>query len=239
MNLTRELYKKLIFLAGDIRRERCLGGYAWGKFQHLIDYDEATIASWMGKSGYIGLHRNRGDLSNIAIDGFMKHAWICNGLHNTIIEAVSEGVLEHNPLYALLSDYAVILKPLVCEQVLYEAVELAKMMVGCPYDDRFTFDLEVIDELFHDKVTALSNMKKYGLGVTCTEMVALCYVGHRRELGLYRTKAGNRQVILPDSFLSTHFEIVWASRETTPDMAQSLGLHEEGIEQLKLYWQGR
>ncbi len=239
MNI-RELKKKLIFLAGDIRREHCLGGFAWGYWNRLIDYDEMAQAVERSYPGYIGLHRNRGDLSNIAIDGFMKHAWLV-GMKNTveIIEAVSEGVVCRYPYHALNTDYAVILKPLVPEKVRYEACKRAREMIGCPYDDTFTFDLEVEADLFQDKETALSNMKRYGLGVSCTEMVALCYVGHRRELGLYRTKLGNRQVILPDAYLSTHFEVVWASKYTTPDTALELGLHEEGCSMLREYWEKR
>jgi hypothetical protein len=238
-DIVRKIKRALIFAAGDIRREHCPYGFAWGKYEHLIDYDEATTAGWLGKTGYIGLHRNIGDLSNMAISGFMKHAWISDGFSNNIIEAVSEGVLFRHPFHALLSDYVVILKPLVCEKVMIEAVERAKSMIGCPYDDTFTFDLENEADIFKDKTTALDNMRRYGLGVSCTEMVALCYVGHRRELGLYRTKAGSRQVIMPDSFLSTHFEIVWASKHTTPENAHALGLHEEGCAMLIEYWEKR
>ena len=239
MNI-RDLKRKVIFVAGDIRREHCLGGFAWGKYDRLIDYDEMAMAVERSRPGYIGLHRNRGDLSNIAIGGFMKHAWLV-GMKNTveIIEAVSEGVVCRYPYHALNTDYAVILKPLVPENVRYEACKRAREMIGCPYDDTFTFDLEVEDKLFRDKDTALANMRKYGLGVSCTEMVALCYVGHRRDLGLYRTKLGKRQVVLPDSFLSTHFEVVWASKYTTPDTAIELGLHEEGCSMLREYWERR
>jgi hypothetical protein len=237
----RSIRKRLIFLAGDIRREHCLGGFAWGKYEHLVDYDEMEMAVERSYPGYIGLHRNRGDLSNIAIGGFMKHAWLVDKHnHSAIIEAVSEGVVQRHPFHPLSTDYAVILKPRVTEKARYEAVERAHRMIGCPYDDTFTFDIEVIDDLFQDKDTALANMKQYGLGVSCTEMVALCYVGHRRELGLYRTKAAGRQVILPDSFLSTaHFEVTWASKHTTPDNAHELGLHEEGQEMLREYWDKR
>jgi hypothetical protein len=239
MNI-RDMRKKLVFLAGDIRREHCIGGFAWGKYEHLIDYHEMETAVSRSFPGYIGLHRNVGDLSNVAIDGFMKHAWLVD-MHNTtfIIEAVSEGVIRRHPFHPLSSDYAVILKPRVPQKVRYEAVDRAHRMIGCPYDDTFTFDLEVVDELFRDKDTALSNMKSFGLGVSCTEMIALCYVGHRRELGLYRTKLGKRQVIMPDSFLSTHFEIVWASSHTTFRNAAELGLHEEGLAMLYDYWDRR
>lgn len=229
----------MIFFAGDIRREHCPFGFAWGKYEHLIDYTEMEEACKLARFGYIGLHRNRGDLSNVAISGFMKHAWLWTEDQWEIVEAVSEGVVRRHAFHALNTDYAVILKPSVSIDALYEALRRSRLMVGCPYDDQFQFDLEIIDDLFRDKETALDNMRRYGLGVSCSEMVALCYVGHRRELGLYRTKAGSRQVILPDSFLSTHFKVVWASRETTPEVAQSLGLHEEGINMLTEYWRGR
>ncbi len=229
--------KQLIFLAGDIRREHCPLGFAWGKYERLIDHDEMAQAVGRSYPGYIGLHRNRGDLSNIAINGFMKHAWIVDIKNTTrIVEAVSDGVVYRHPHHPLNTDYAVILKPLVPEEVRHEACRRAREMVGCPYDDTFTFDLEIVSDLFQDKETALANVREYGLGVSCTEMVALCYVGHRRELGLYRTKLGKRQVILPDAFLSTHFEIVWASWHTKPDTVHMLGLHEEGCSMLREYW---
>jgi hypothetical protein len=238
--LFNTIRKRLIFLAGDIRREHCPFGFAWGKYEHLIDYDEMARSVERSYPGYVGLHRNRGDLSNIAIKGFMKHAWIVDTKNTTrIIEAVSDGVVYRHPYHPLNTDYAVILKPLVPEEVRYEAARRARSMVSCPYDDTFTFDLEVVSDLFQDRETALENMRQYDLGVSCTEMVALCYVGHRRELGLYRTKTGKRLVILPDAFLSTHFEIVWASWHTKPDTAHMLGLHEEGCSMLREYWEKR
>jgi hypothetical protein len=235
--LLRDIYRKFIFLAGDVRREHCIGGFAVGSYEHLIDYEEALFSNLFGCEGYIGLHRNVGDLSNIALPGFMKHAWIYLGGHN-IIESVSEGVINRNFLYPTMSDYVVILKPNVPIDAMQIAVERAKMMVGCPYDDKFKFDIEVVDELFKDKETALDNMKQFELGVSCSELVSLCYVGHRRALGLYRTKLGKREVILPDSFISTHFEIVWASKETKPEIAKELGLPEEGCKMIEEYWKG-
>jgi len=234
MNI-KNIKRDLIFLAGDIRKEKCPLGFAWGKYPHLIDYDEAMQSLAFSSIGFIGLHRNIGDLSNIAINGFMKHAWLYTG--DGIVEAVSEGVLNRSSLHGIMSDYAVILKPSVEYQVRKEAADRAFEMVGCPYDVTFSFDLEIEEELFKDKTTAVSNMQNYGLGVSCSEMVALCYVGHRRELGMFRTDLGKRHVILPDAFMSTHFEVVWASKHTTPENADKLGLHEEGCTLLKEYWE--
>lgn len=241
MSLARTLRKKIIFVAGDIRRERCPFGFAWGKYERLIDYDEMAAAVERSYPGYVGLHRNRGDLSNMAISGFMKHAWLVGSNSREIIEAVSEGVLTRHPYHALSTDYAVILKPLVTADARFEAVNRAHKLaqIKCPYDDKFTFDLEVEESLFQDKETALSNMKRYGLGVSCTEMVSLAYVGHRRELGLYRVRHRGRLVILPDNFMTTHFEVCWASKSTTPDTALELGLSEEGCSMLREYWEKR
>ena len=238
MNMLRHIRRKLIFLAGDIRREQCLGGFAWGKYHHLIDFPEARDAQRYVDFGYVGLHRNRGDFSNIFLPGFMKHAWtFCD--KDNIIEAVSEGVVPHDAFHALMSDYAVILKPLIPRSARREAVERMRRLaeLRLPYDDKFEFDLEVEESLFADKETAYENMKKFNLGSTCSEGVALGFVGYRRELGLYRTKLGKRQVILPDAFMSTYFEVVWASKYTTPDNALMLGLHEEGCSLLREYWE--
>lgn len=240
--MLRELKKKAIFAAGDIRREHCLGGFAWGKYEHLIDFDEAAEGLQQAEYGYVGLHRNRGDLSNIAIPGFMKHAWIHTDSTDRIIEAVSEGVPKRHAFHALLSDYAIITKPLVPKAARTQAVKRVEWIseLECPYDDKFSFDFEIIEEaLFKDKTLAEMNMKKYCLGVSCTEAVALGYVGHRRELGLYRVKVGKRQAIMPDNFLTTRFKIVWASKHTTVDNAHKLGLPEEGCEMLKEYWAAR
>jgi hypothetical protein len=233
----RSIRKRLIYFLGDIRRERCPGGFAWGHYGHLIDYNEALEGIREAHGGYIGLHRSRGELSNLAIPGFMTHAWLFLGEKHEIIEAVSEGVLRRHALYSMMSDYAVVLRPRVESFALIEAVDRARMMTGCPYDDTFTFDLEREEEIFQDKKTALANMRRFGLGVSCSELVALCYVGHRRELGLFRTRLRNRQVILPDAYLSTHFEVVWASRHATIDNALDLGLHEEGCGVLREYWE--
>ena len=231
----RDIQKKLVFLAGDMHREHSPFGFAWGHYPHAITYDEAYHSILYAQEGYVGLHRTIGELSNVAIRGAFTHAWLYLG-GTDIMEAVSEGVLRRSFLYPTMSDYVVILKPLVSLDARHEAVQRALLMEGCPYDDRFQFDLEIEDGLFADKQTALANMRQYGLGLTCSEMVALCYVGHRRELGLYRVRHGNREIILPDQFMSTHFEVTWASQSARPELLNPLGLSEEGSVMLDEYW---
>ncbi len=229
----KNLRKSIIYFFGDIHRSPSIGGFSWGYRDRLIDYDTALKALQLVKPGDIGLHRNIGDLSNVFIKGFMKHAWLFKSPEK-IIEAVSGGVLLRHPLHAMMSDYVVILRPNVPIKAKREAVRRARGIVGADYDDQFTFDIEIEASLFADKSVSLSNIKKYGFGISCTELVALAYVGHRRELGLYRVKVGSREVIMPDSYLSTRFDIVWASPHT--EIAISLGLHEEGCEMLNAYW---
>jgi hypothetical protein len=235
------LRKKLIFLAGDIRREKCIGGFAWGKYKHLLDYDESMFSILYANEGYIGLHRNRGDLSNVGVPGFMKHAWIYTG-GNYIVEAVSEGVLKRNHLWASHNtDYVIILEPLVSDETKQEAAKRASWLadLNLPYDDHFNFDLEIGDTLFADKEIAQANMKKFDLGFSCSEVSAVCYAGHRRELGIFRTKLGKRNVVLPDAFISTHFKIRFVSKYTTPEVAKSFDLGEEGCTMIEEYWKER
>jgi hypothetical protein len=240
MKLINDIRKKLIFFAGDIHKDSNLTGFSWDTHKRLINYNEAMSSIYYTGEGYIGLHRNIGDLSNVAIPGMFKHAWIYTG-DNYIVESVSEGVLERNFLHAVMSDYVIILKPLVSVEARLEAVARSQRLADLkmPYDDKFEFDLEVEEILFADKDIALANMKKYGLGTSCSETIALGYVGHRRELALYRVKLGNRLVILPDNFVTTHFEIVWASKFTTPEIVKKCGLHEEGVEMLREFWKDK
>jgi hypothetical protein len=235
------LRKKLIFLAGDIRRERCFGGFAWGKYKHLLDYEESMFSILYANEGFIGLHRNRGDLSNVGVPGFMKHAWIYTG-GNYIVEAVSEGVLKRNHLWASHNtDYLLILEPLVPVEVRQEAARKALYLaeLNLPYDDHFRFDFDIGDSLFADKKFAQENMKKFDLGFSCSEVASVCYVGHRRELGIFKTKLGKREVVLPDAFISTHCKVIFASKYATPEVAKSFGLEEEGCTMIEEYWKER
>lgn len=233
------LRKKLIFFAGDVHREKAIGGFAWGSRdkERQISFEEACEALDAAEVGYVGLHRNIGDLSNVAIRGFMKHAWLHTG-KNVITEAVSEGVLKRHALYALMSDFVTIGKPDVSPADMQVAANRIDRLaeIRCQYDDHFCFDLEVEESMFADKDIAIANMKKYDLGVSCTEAVALGYVGHRRKLGLYRVKLGSREVIIPDNYLTAQFPVFWASKYATPENARKLGLHEEGCDMLADYW---
>jgi hypothetical protein len=157
-------YRRLVFWLGDIRRIGHFPWITWDVHQHGVEYDEALSALPHVRPGDVGLHLDRGYLSNMAIPGFTKHAWIhvdgparftgADGVERTdvtgmqIVEAVSEGVVRRSALYPIRSDYTLILRPRdASREEIDHAVEKAKRIVGCQYDADFKFDIE--EELEH------------------------------------------------------------------------------------------
>ncbi len=161
-NRLSRAWRRIVFWAGDVRRLSHFPWVTWDVSEHLVEYDEASSALPLIRPGDIGLHREKGYLSNLAIPGFMKHAWIhldgpvCfrdpDGGERTdttgmqIVEAVSEGVLRRSALFPIRSDYTVILRPRgVTPEEVHWALDKARRIIGCRYDADFEFDIE--DEL--------------------------------------------------------------------------------------------
>jgi hypothetical protein len=158
------LYRRIVFWAGDVHRISHFPWVTWDVSEHLVEYEEALAALPHIQPGDVGLHREKGFLSNLAIPGFMKHAWLhLNGPERwtapggrerfdtdamRIVEAVSEGVLKRSALYPIRSDYAIILRPRNVEPPSVRfALAKARRIVGCEYDVNFEFDIE--SELDH------------------------------------------------------------------------------------------
>ncbi len=157
-------WRRIVLWAGDVRRIGCFPWVTWDVSEHLVEYEEAQSALPAIRPGDVGLHRERGYLSNLAIPGFMKHAWLhlngpqrfgrpgarelCDTGSMEIVEAVSEGVLRRSALHPVRSDYTVILRPRnVTPASTRWALEKARRIVGCEYDVDFKFDIE--EELEH------------------------------------------------------------------------------------------
>lgn len=245
-------YRRLVFWAGDVRRIKHFPWVTWDISSHEIDIRESLEALKKCTAGCIGLHRDKGYLSNFAIPGFMKHAWIhINGPDDVtnmeVVEAISEGVVRRHALYPLRSDYVIILKPknIISEDV-KQAVDKANMVVGCKYDANFEFDIE--DEIIHfsrsnydlDDINELDRLKtnigaEWDGGFSCTEVVCFCWWHLRKNLQLFRKKSRGKMVILADQLINNGFEIVWMSKNITPSLAFDMGLGEEGIEMIKDY----
>ena len=71
-----ELWRKLVFFAGDIRKIESFPWLTWAVKKHKVCFDEILEALPLVQFGDVGLHRDMGYLSNVAIPGFMKHAWM-------------------------------------------------------------------------------------------------------------------------------------------------------------------
>jgi hypothetical protein len=203
-----------------------------------VTYEEITESLHLLKPGDIGLHREWGAFSNLAIPGFMKHAWIhtdCSPdlAKHRIVEATQEGVLPKHAIIPMRSDYTAIVRPQnVSEIDCGLAVRKAMKIVGCKYDADFNFNIEEEIEHLKDHVR---NLKKFDKAFSCTEVVSFSWWHCREQLRIYRSLHRGKQVILADDFLKRSFEIVWLSDSVTVDSARREGLHEEGLMMVQEY----
>ena len=201
MSFFDELWRKLVFFSGDIRRLHSFPYVTWAIREHQIDYDEVLEVLPLIKYGDIGIHRDSGYLSNIAIPGFIKHAWIHidDGIESPkIIEAISEGVVRRNSIYPIFSDYTIILSPKnVSDEERKGACKKAKSVIGEQYDVDFEFDIEEELKFYtgtheedakKDLYESQKHIKKYDHAFSCTELVSYSWWHKREDLRLYRKK---------------------------------------------------
>jgi hypothetical protein len=229
----------LFFWLGDIRRVGSFPWVTWALNHHEMELRDVREASAVCRPGDIGLHKDNGFLSNLAIPGAFKHAWICVDDH-MCVEAVSEGVLKRDDMTPLVSDFAVILRPKgVTEKEIQEAVVRANSIVGHPYDANFDFDFKETDEaLFGTRAIndAMNNRSlirnltsgKFHAAFSCTEVASFCWYRAKEKLGIYKTQHSGREAIIADDFLRMNFDVVYASPSITEEWAIKYGLHEEG-----------
>jgi hypothetical protein len=236
--MLHDIWRELVFLGGRIRRTKTIPWFTWKEHRPFVSYEEIMASLRDLQTGDIGLHLEWGAFSNLAIPGFMKHAWIqTNASHSLdrqrIVEATQEGVLEKHPLVPMRSDYVIIVRPrYVDEQDRVRAVQKARKICGCKYDVDFKFDIE--EELEELKIHK-NNMKRFDKAFSCTETVSFSWWHCHEQLRLFRTRHRGKEVILGDSFLRRTFEIVWASDSVTTDVAEAYGLHDEGLGMIEEY----
>ena len=243
-----ELWRKLVFFIGDIRRLHSFPWVTWAVHQHEMSYDEVLEVLPLIAYGDVGIHRDAGYLSNVAIPGFMKHGWIhiTDGVSQpSIVEAISEGVLKRNAIYPVFSDFTIILSPKnVTEEERKGACKKAKRVVGERYDVNFKFDIEAELHYYQgdDTVSASQDLaegqtflRTFDHAFSCTELVSYAWWHKRESLRLYRKKSRGKSVILADDFLNGGWEIKWMSRSVTVEIAKKYGLHEEGLTMIQNY----
>jgi hypothetical protein len=227
----------------------------WAHHGYKVDIDELLKVCKYLFPGDVVLATKHGYLfSNSAIPGCFKHAAIItrggpDAAYVRLVEAVSEGVLAHHPLNAR-ADLMIIVRPqaMTKEEQSYAAL-IAEKIVGCRYDASFNFNID--DELARigagDKsaftevdqrelVRAHMNFQaEFDIAFSCTEVVATAWWHRRRQLGISRKKVRGRLVITADQFVNRDFDIVWTN--VTPEEAEARGLHEEGVREIKRYWE--
>lgn len=172
-----------------------------------------------------------------------------------IVEAVSEGVIKRHGLFPIRSDYTIILRPRnVSGEDLVRAIKKAENIVGCRYDASFKFDIEEELDLFSRDINktnisgehiqedkkefdiAQNNMRaEWDGGFSCTETISFAWWHMRRILGLFRQRSRGKDVILADQLLNRGWDIVAMSNSVTPEIAEKMGLGEEGLEMIKAY----
>lgn len=246
MSFFENIYRKIFNFTADLHHVKSFPWFSWAEYHHGVDFDEILEVLPLIKYGDVGLHRDKGYLSNLAVPGYMKHAWIQteDGLvAPKIVEAVSEGVLYKNAIYPLYSDYAIIVSPKnVTDQERGGACLKAKQIIGVKYDINFKFDIEKELEFYTGQDTeaatrslevGVENIQHYDAAFTCTEVVSYAWWHRREQLRLFRHKVMGKNAIIPDDFLNGGWEIKWLSRSVTPDSARKLKLHEEGIHMIE------
>jgi hypothetical protein len=220
----------IVFKCGHIRRLDFFPFFTvYGYDVHEISIEKAKESALVAQPGDVGLHLDKGFLSNLAIPGAFKHAWVFVE-DGKIVEAISEGVVKRDALYPLLSDHVVILRPIgVSAEETKQAVDRANALVGCEYDANFNFDLEE-DDKYADNLKGA-----FHAAFSCTETVACAWYKCRKKLHIFRSVHAGREAVVADDYLSMNFAIVWASDNVTMDWLKSKGILEEGREKLKDY----
>lgn len=244
----KDLWRQLVFFVGDIRLLRGFPYLTWSVPKHRVGFEEILEALPMLRYGDVGVHRDWGYLTNIAIPGFMKHAWIQvrDGRDAPqIVEAVSEGVIRRSAVYPMHSDYTVILRPKgVTPAERRGACKKARQIVGKGYDVDFAFDIEYELHYFNgdDPRGAMDHLadgqqfiRRYDPAFTCTEVVSYAWWHRREALGLIRREVRGQTIILADDFFNDGWQIVWMSRSVTPETARRHGLHAQGCDMIADY----
>ena len=176
-----------------------------------ISMKEAREASATARPGDIALHRHDHLFSNHAIPGAFKHVSIMVE-NNDCIEALAHGIIQRDNLYSLLSDYALILRPIfTTKPEVNKALERAKSQLGNCYSDR-----------------------AFAPG----ELAAMSWYHNREKLNIRRSQHQDREVFRADDFMRMNFGIIWKSSTVTPEWAEEEGMSKEGVQKIKDYIDG-
>lgn len=224
---SKSLYRKIVFFIGDLRS---LDGFPWFTYavrKHEIDYDEVARALKVMQPGDIGLHRDHGYLSNVAIPGCFKHAWV-HVDDGDIVEAISDGVVRRNAIYPIYSDMSIILRPK--DKDGYVTSNRAQSLIGENYDVNFEFDIEKSNAHFYGNKNS-----KYDPAFSCTEVAAFSLYREDGGHGIESSDVYGKKVLIADSFINEDMEIVWLSDSVTLKNVMKFGLDPSAVRIISEY----
>lgn len=226
----------LVFTFGHFRRLDFFPYFTtYGYDVHKMTFKDARDGCAVARPGDIGIHRDMGFLSNLAIPGAFKHAWVYID-NNDCVEAVAEGVLRRDSLTPTYSDYVIIMRPLgVAKPDVDKAIARAKDLIGCEYDANFNFDL---DEESSEYEGRMNLNRGFHRAFSCTETAAFSWYHCKEKLSIVRSQHAGREAIIADDFLKMNFGIIWMSPSVTVEWAKKMGLHEIGVEKIKNHLEG-
>jgi len=156
--------------------------------------------------GDILIRRFEGYIDKWFIPGFWNHAGVYIGddgdKPEQVVHAVSEGVIQEDFLNFMRTDHMLILR---APSGADKAIELAKSVVGAPYD--FGFDFKDTNRF------------------SCTELVAFCYPGIVKG----KKRFGKETIVADDFFNCEQLTEVWNS--THDKTIQTMGVVESFMAQ--------
>lgn len=205
MNLLYRLERKLFTFLGDIKVFGWTHPMWFGINAHGYKL-KGTVYRKLREllmPGDIVLRRFDGYLSSYMIPGFWNHAGIYIGEDENkpeqVIHAVSEGVIQEDILNFMRTDHLLVLRCINERKTkrVKNAIELAKSIVGKPYD--FGFDFKDTNRF------------------SCTELVSYCYP----HLEVGKKRFGKETIVADDFFNCSELKTIWNSQ--TEDL-QAMGV---------------
>lgn len=218
MNLFTKIYNTALKIFGDIKVFKFPFFLLYDPGSYLIKGDETREIMNILKPGDIVVRGYKNYLDGYFIPGFFSHVGLYLGnvpnedniqlLPSTqeqfyaegeqiVVHAMAEGVFMEDLLNFCRCDYLLILRSSrITQSNVNEVYNRALLRLGTPYDFRFDF-------------SQYNNM-------SCTEFVYVCLGDILQKEGVElrdrRAPFKKRPTLVPDDFIDSELELVWASQ---------------------------
>ena len=177
----------------------------WDHHEPKVSHEEIDHILSLVKPGDVGVHRDRGFLSNVFIPGIFKHVWL-HSEDGKVIEAIAHGVVERSARYALRTDDLVILRPKVSTVARKTAVKTAKNVVGFKYDTAYDFDLK----------SEFTHLDKHDQAFSCIELIAYAYYPYFEKLNFEWNVHLGKKVLYPGVVVNDAFDVIYSNVPEIP-----------------------